>query len=166
MKLSEFEDRLTTVSEKKLRLMLAEGRRKGPEVAVNLILAEAARRGMDLEGGPASPEPADIPLEGFDPPPSHEDGSHGFEDAPSEAEERIAMAGEAAGRDALSAADSGSEGESEGEGEAVDEGGTANRGAWLAEETSGGMSGMAKALIALALLAGAAGAAYWFFLKG
>lgn len=167
MKLSEFEDRLTTVSEKKLRLMLAEGRRKGPEVAVNLILAEAARRGVDLEGGPAAPERADVPLEGFDPPPSHEDGSHGFEDAPSEAEERIAMAGgAAAGGDALSAAGSGSEGESEAESEAVDVGGTANRGAWLAEETSGGMSGMAKALIALALLAGAAGAAYWFLLKG
>ena len=45
--------------------------------------------------------------------------------------------------------------------------GPANKGAWLAEETSGGgMSGMSKALIALIVLAGAAGAVYWFVFRG
>jgi hypothetical protein len=55
MKLSEFEDKLTTVSDDKLRLMLADTRKRGPEVALNLILAEAGRRGMNLEEGSTPP---------------------------------------------------------------------------------------------------------------
>ena len=156
MKLSEFEERLTTISERKLRLMLEEGRRNGPEVAVNLILSEAARRGVDLEGGPASPEPADVPLEGFEPARSSVDGSRGFEDAPVEDGEPAEAVGAAA---TLEEAPAFSESDSEG--------GAATKGAWLAEETSGGgLSGVAKALIALVVLAGAAGAVYYFVLKG
>jgi hypothetical protein len=159
MKLSEFEERLATVSEKKLRLMLAEGRRNGPEVAVNLILAEAARRGVDLEGGDLSSEPADVPLEGFETSPSREDGSGGFEDASEDG----------GGPDAAEAAVSDDEAPRsyEPDGQPDGEDGPANKGAWLAEETSGGgMSGMSKALIALIVLAGAAGAVYWFAFRG
>jgi hypothetical protein len=47
MKLNEFEDKLATVSDAKLRQMLASSRANGPEVAVKLILAECNRRGMD-----------------------------------------------------------------------------------------------------------------------
>lgn len=55
MKLSEFEDKLSTVSDDKLRLMLADTRKRGPEVALKLILAEAGRRGMNLEEGSTPP---------------------------------------------------------------------------------------------------------------
>lgn len=59
MKLSEFQEKLTTVSETKLRAMLADSRRKGPDVAVKLILAEAERRGVDLNAaGSGEPAPA------------------------------------------------------------------------------------------------------------
>lgn len=52
MKLSEFEDKLSTVSDDKLLLMLEDTRKRGPEVAFKLILAEAKRRGMEVEDGP------------------------------------------------------------------------------------------------------------------
>ncbi len=58
MKLSEFQEKLTTVSDSKLRLMLADSQRKGPEVAVKLILAEAERRGVDLNAVPMPADPA------------------------------------------------------------------------------------------------------------
>jgi hypothetical protein len=47
MKLSEFEAKLGTVSDDRLRQMLATSRARGPEVAVELILAEGRRRGLD-----------------------------------------------------------------------------------------------------------------------
>jgi hypothetical protein len=47
MKLNEFESKLATVSDAKLRQMLAAGRASGPEVAVTMILSECNRRGMD-----------------------------------------------------------------------------------------------------------------------
>jgi hypothetical protein len=47
MKLNEFEERLATVSDAKLRQMLTASRATGPDVAVKLILAECKRRGMD-----------------------------------------------------------------------------------------------------------------------
>lgn len=53
MKLSEFEDKLSTVSDDKLLLMLEDTRKRGPEVAFNLILKEAQRRGMEVDAGPA-----------------------------------------------------------------------------------------------------------------
>jgi hypothetical protein len=50
MKVSEFEAKLGTVSDDKLRQMLSASRATGPDVAVKLILAEGKRRGMgDLE---------------------------------------------------------------------------------------------------------------------
>jgi hypothetical protein len=54
MKESEFEAKLTTVSDAKLVQMLLVGRRDGPEVAVKMIMAEGSRRG--LEGMEDSPE--------------------------------------------------------------------------------------------------------------
>lgn len=47
MKVSEFEAKLGTVSDAKLRQMLAVSRSQGPELAVSMILAEARRRGME-----------------------------------------------------------------------------------------------------------------------
>ncbi|MDQ3000320.1 MAG: hypothetical protein M3Y08_03530 [Fibrobacterota bacterium] len=79
MKLNEFEDKLATVSDAKLRQMLASSRANGPEVAVTLILAECNRRGMDgledsgaPEGFPASATVA-YP---------HENAGHAGADAP------------------------------------------------------------------------------------
>jgi len=47
MKVSEFEAKLGTVSDAKLRQMLSTSRERGPEVAVKLILAEYRKRGME-----------------------------------------------------------------------------------------------------------------------
>ena len=55
MKVSEFEAKLGTVSDAKLRQMLSTGRANGPQVAVDLILAEYRRRGIeDSEAAAAS----------------------------------------------------------------------------------------------------------------
>ena len=54
MKVSEFEAKLGTVTDDRLRQMLAFSRAQGPEIAVDLILAEARKRGLDdLESGSA-----------------------------------------------------------------------------------------------------------------
>jgi hypothetical protein len=58
MKLSEFEAKLVTVSDDRLRQMLATSRARGPEVAVDLILAEGQRRGLDDFGVPDSHAPS------------------------------------------------------------------------------------------------------------
>jgi hypothetical protein len=55
MKLNEFEEKLGTVSDAKLRQMLTASRATGPDVAVKLILAECNRRGMDGLDGEAAP---------------------------------------------------------------------------------------------------------------
>ena len=55
MKLSEFEEKLKTVSDDKVRQMLASSRRDGPEVATKLILAEANRRGLNIVDDSDSP---------------------------------------------------------------------------------------------------------------
>lgn len=47
MKVSEFEEKLTTVSDAKLIQMLSAGRRDGPDIAVKLILSEGHRRGLE-----------------------------------------------------------------------------------------------------------------------
>lgn len=47
MKIPEFEAKLGTVSDDKLRQMLAASREHGPEVAVKLILAEGRKRGWE-----------------------------------------------------------------------------------------------------------------------
>lgn len=55
MKVSEFEAKLGTVSDDRLRQMLSASRANGPEVAVKLILEEARKRGMgDLEDSAAA----------------------------------------------------------------------------------------------------------------
>jgi hypothetical protein len=54
MKVSEFEAKLGTVSDAKLRQMLSSGREHGPQVAVDLILAEYRRRGMEDMDAPES----------------------------------------------------------------------------------------------------------------
>lgn len=56
MKVSEFEAKLGTVSDAKLRQMLATSRERGPEVAVKLILAEYRKRGMEDAEPAGSPE--------------------------------------------------------------------------------------------------------------
>jgi len=54
MKVSEFEAKLGTVSDAKLRQMLSTGREHGPQVAVDLILAEYRRRGIaDMDAAPS-----------------------------------------------------------------------------------------------------------------
>ena len=53
MKLNEFEQKLGTVSDAKLRQMLGASRSTGPDVAVKLILSECNRRGMDDLDAPA-----------------------------------------------------------------------------------------------------------------
>jgi len=58
MKLSEFEAKLGTVSDDRLRQMLATSRARGPEVAVDLILAEGQRRGLDDFDAPDSQAPS------------------------------------------------------------------------------------------------------------
>jgi hypothetical protein len=80
MKVSEFEARLGTVSDDKLRQMLSASRANGPEVAVQLILAEGRKRGMaDLEGPESGAEAtsatsayprAQAGLDGADAPPA------------------------------------------------------------------------------------------------
>ncbi len=46
MKLQELENRLSTVSDEKLKDLLVRAERQGPEVAVKFILAEAGKRGL------------------------------------------------------------------------------------------------------------------------
>ncbi len=88
MKLTEFEEKLTTVSDQKLRLMLGDCRKKGPEVAVNLILAEGRRRGMDLDAETAEAVGAAVGAGGM--PAAESMGSqHAVEDAPAFAEESL-----------------------------------------------------------------------------
>jgi hypothetical protein len=53
MKVNEFETKLATVSDAKLLQMLGASRSTGPEVAVDLILSECKRRGLE--------EPSDKP---------------------------------------------------------------------------------------------------------
>ena len=62
MKVSEFEEKLTTVTDSKLMQMLTASRRDGPAVAVKLIMAEGTRRGLknlDPEGEAPAPEELD-----------------------------------------------------------------------------------------------------------
>lgn len=89
MKLSEFEEKLTTVSDSKLRRMLADSRKNGPEVAVRLILAEASRRGVSLE------DDAEPPLPDYVKRPPAEAGSQASGTAPAaEAPEAASASGD------------------------------------------------------------------------
>ena len=64
MKVSEFEAKLGTVSDAKLRQLFSASRDQGPEVAVRLILAEARRRGLKgMEGLEAVPDRDEVRTE-------------------------------------------------------------------------------------------------------
>lgn len=61
MKVTEFEEKLTTVTDSKLLQMLAASRRDGPGVAVKLIVAEATRRGLkNLDPEVVAPAPEEL----------------------------------------------------------------------------------------------------------
>lgn len=124
MKVSEFQEKLTTVSDSKLRLMLADSRQKGPEVAVKLILAEAERRGVDLNTVPHPADPGFDAASGSGPADAADPSGSGAADG---------LAGEAAGDPAAA---------------------PAGRGAWLAEEADQGMPLFVKLLLAVAVLGG------------
>lgn len=136
MKLSEFQDKLTTVSDSKLRRMLADSREKGPEVAVELILAEAGRRGMNPD------EPAPAATE-----------APAVMDAPG--------GGEAAD---IAAADGSADAPPAFAGEDVPAG--AAKGAWLQEEQHAGMPAMVKVLLVLIILAVVLGGLFFILTKG
>jgi hypothetical protein len=135
MKLEEFEAKLATVSDAKLRQMLAASRASGPEVAVTLILAEAKRRGMEgLEAEEAKAQPGGAPEHA------------GYESAEAAAS---AAGAEAAGAEAAPE-------------EAGAEGASQTPPEWLSEETKSGMPVAVKILIVLILL-GAILALAWKF---
>lgn len=125
MKLSEFEARLASVSDRKLQLMLEDCRKKGPEVAVKLILAEAGRRGLALDASievAVADAPAGAAAATTSRPPT---GLALEDEAPGEASP-----------DAVPGADG------------------SPKGAWLAEEQSSGMPMFIKVLISIVILGG------------
>jgi hypothetical protein len=143
MKISEFEDKLSTVPDAKLRQMLSASRASGPEVAVKLILNECKRRGMDG---------LDAPAEGaFDRAPGSETTAY--------PQEAAGYAGADAPPDSLKEA--GREGDSL-DGEGVDTGAPATAPDWLNEESKSGLPGAVKVLLVLVIIGGIAGAAWMF----
>jgi hypothetical protein len=137
MKLEEFEAKLATVSDAKLRQMLTASRASGPEVAVKMILAEAKRRGMGDLDAAGAPEAG--------------------------AAEHAGYAAEAAGAaDAAGAGAAEAGAESVGAAEAGAEGSPQTPPDWLSEETKSGMPIAVKILIVLILL-GAILALAWKF---
>lgn len=140
MKVSEFEEKLATVPDAKLRQMLSASRASGPEVAVKLILAEGKRRGMDdLESSALMAElhAAGSATAAYPP----EQSGYGGSDAPPVA---TPDGGEAPARDpALSDP-------------------TAPPPDWLNEETKSGMPVAVKALVLAALVGGILFAAWKF----
>lgn len=148
MKISEFEDKLSTVPDAKLRQMLSASRANGPEVAVKLILNECRRRGMDdLDAPAASAAPAEGAF-------LRASGS-----------ETMAYPQEAAGYAGADAPpDSPKPDSREGaaEGEALDPGAPATAPEWLNEETQSGMPMALKAFIVLIALGAILGLAWKF----
>lgn len=136
MKLSEFEEKLATVSDGKLRRMLAECRKNGPEVAVRLILAEASRRGVLLEEETEPPLPDYVNRTS--------DGAVSSAGGTSPA---------AAGPETPFAAAVG------------DPEAPAVQGAWLAEEQDAGMPAFVKVLLALVVLGGVAAGIFYLLNK-
>lgn len=143
MKVQEFQEKLTTVSDSKLRRMLAESREKGPEVAMTLLLAEAQRRGLDseTEAPPsAGPVRSGVPSEGFFPDPRSYSTSN---QTPTPA----------------TLSDSMPPAELDGDAPAV-------KGAWLHEEVHQGMPILLKVLLGVVVLGGVAGGLFFFLNKG
>jgi hypothetical protein len=145
MKISEFEEKLATVSDAKLMQMLSASRAGGPDVAVKLILNEGKRRGMnDLE---ASGENAFA----FD-------HAHGSATAAYPQE----MAGYA-GADAPPPAPEALGGPAMGSGDfALDPGAPATAPEWLSEETKPGLPVAVKVLMVLVVLGAILGIAWKF----
>jgi hypothetical protein len=160
MKVSEFEAKLGTVSDAKLRQMLAASRSQGPELAVSMILAEARRRGLEdaedhspADRGPRLPESAagesglrmavatsSYPKEGA--------GAYGS-DAPADA--GLGAEPAASGPEGAFASDAPS-----------DPTAPALAPEWLTEETKSGMPVALKALLFLAGVGGALALAWKF----
>lgn len=142
MKISEFEDKLSTVPDAKLRQMLSASRASGPEVAVKLILNECKRRGMDG---------LDAPAEGaFDRAPGSETTAYPQEsagyagaDAPADSRKPVSREGAAEGDD-------------------LDAGAPATAPEWLNEETRSGMPVAVKALLVIVVLGALLGLAWKF----
>lgn len=134
MKISEFEDKLSTVPDARLRQMLSASRASGPEVAVKLILNECKRRGMDG---------LDSPAEGaFDRAPGSETMAY--------AQESAGYAGADAPPDSHNQVFH--EGASAAEGVDLDSGAPATAPDWLNEETRSGMPVAVKALLVILAL--------------
>ena len=141
MKLNEFEERLATVSDAKLRQMLTASRASGPEVAVKLIVSECKRRGLDASDAntaPLSDEPRNPGADTIAYP--HEHAGYGGADAPPRpVDGPLDESGLAAASEAPATAPD-----------------------WLNEERNSGMPIVAKVLILLVVL-GAILAAAWKF---
>jgi hypothetical protein len=152
MKINEFEEKLGTVSDTKLRQMLSASRANGPDVAVQLILNEGKRRGLDgldapsenaLERAPGS-ETSAYPQEsagyaGADAPPEPVAEAAGTKAAPGDA----AAEGDPAvfGDDAAAPATSPD---------------------WLNEETRSGLPVPVKVLLLVAIVGAILGLAWKF----
>jgi hypothetical protein len=161
MKVSEFEAKLGTVSDAKLRQMLAASRSQGPELAVSMILAEARRRGMEdhevdsaADRGPRLPDSA-----------AGESGLRMAVATSSYPKEGAGAFGSDAPADASADADHGAEPAAigaDGAAALADPTAPALAPEWLTEETKSGMPVALKALLFLAGVGGALALAWKF----
>lgn len=150
MKLNEFESKLATVSDAKLRQMLAAGRASGPEVAVTMILSECNRRGMDGLEAKAPPVYApEFRIPGSETTAyAQEQAGFAGADAPPRTDPR---------RDSHASGDSDASEES-----AALDAPPATAPDWLNEETRTGMPPMVKFLMVLVVLGGILGLVWKF----
>jgi hypothetical protein len=142
MKVTEFESRLSTVSDAKLMQMLSASRANGPEVAVEMILAEGRRRGLEDFGksqDDSSTMPAAVATSAY----SREGAGAFGADAPASAAAEE-VSGEPAFTDPLPSESGPAPAE------------------WLSEETKKGLPVPVKVLLAVVVL-GAIAAVAWKF---
>ncbi len=144
MKLNEFEEKLATVSDAKLRQMLTTSRATGPDVAVNLILSECKRRGMDGLDAQASPSEARVPGSETTAYPQEHAG-HAGADAPPRADIHPPAMEPHPLADSLE-----------------DAGAPATAPDWLNEESKTGVPVIVKVLLVLVVLGGMLGLAWKF----
>jgi hypothetical protein len=158
MKLNEFEAKLATVSDAKLRQMLAAARISGPAVAVTLILSECNRRGMDgLEAQAPSAYVPEFRVPGSETSAyAQEQAGYAGADAPPPPDPLRAAA---PGGFHASAASDGSDGSDE---MAAADGPPATAPDWLNEESRTGMPPMVKFLLVLIVLGGVLGLVWKF----
>jgi hypothetical protein len=162
MKISEFEEKLATVSDAKLMQMFSASRASGPDVAVKLILNEAKRRGMHhleasddnaFAGAPGSETSA------------YSHASAGYADAdappPASAQPFRPLAGTPS--EAFSEPGSQPLSQPDAAGDlALDPGAPATAPEWLSEETKPGLPIAVKVLMVLVVLGAALGVAWKF----